>query len=66
MAASWNVARYIVVEIDRRFGGAYCLYHHGYVGGSDLLLKRQPFYLRLPTATSQKTVFFSFKIFSEH
>lgn len=26
---SWDVASYSLVEINRRFGGAYCFYHQG-------------------------------------
>jgi hypothetical protein len=29
MAAFWNVASCVLVDIHRRFGGAYCLHHQG-------------------------------------
>jgi hypothetical protein len=30
MAVFWDVAPCSLVDIDRRFGGAYCLHHQGY------------------------------------
>jgi len=29
MAAIWNIALCRLVEVDRRFGGAYCPHHQG-------------------------------------
>jgi hypothetical protein len=40
MTVFWDVAPYSLVEINRRFRGAYCLYHQG---DADSLLLLQLF-----------------------
>jgi hypothetical protein len=52
MTIFWDIASCILVEIDRRFGDAYCLHHHGDN------LKRLSVFARLHGAASQKTVIF--------
>jgi hypothetical protein len=34
MAAFWDIALCSLIDVDRHFGGAYCLHHHSDEGGS--------------------------------
>jgi hypothetical protein len=36
MTAFWDIAPYSLVEVDQRFGGAYCLHHQGEISQKQL------------------------------
>jgi hypothetical protein len=59
MAAFWDLALCSLV-VDRRFRGAYCLYHQDDDSLQFALLKRQSISMRLHSAISQKAVLFTF------
>jgi hypothetical protein len=56
MTAFWDRGPCSVVEVDRRFRDAYCLYHQGDEG--DNMNKRRPTSTKLHGAIAQKAVTF--------
>jgi hypothetical protein len=57
MAVFWDVAPCGLVDIDRRFRGAYCLHHHHHLDNAGQLppLKRRSVFTRQHDTISQKT-----------
>jgi hypothetical protein len=53
VTAFWDTAQRIVVEVDRRFKGAYCFQHQG-----NKILKRRSNSTRLHGAIYQKAAIF--------
>jgi hypothetical protein len=59
MAVFWDVAESSLVDIDRRFGGAYCLFHLGDRPCDGGIKKLRSISTRLHGVTSHKTIIFT-------
>jgi hypothetical protein len=67
MTAVWDIALCILVEVDRRFTGAYCLHRYGDDhrpddGGSDAPLKRRSTSTRLHDSIFQNAVILKYSL----